>query len=93
MKLEGMVSPPGTPLEIWNLLRHPNAGISRGHEGIKPASKDQHEGLIEAKAGLLSRQYSARFSLLDNQSQLLIFTKKLQDPPSFSFRLFLHPLS
>ncbi len=73
MKLEGIVSPPGRPPQIWNLLLNPNTEISRGYEGIKPVSKDQHDSPIKAKAGSLSSPCSARFSLLDHRSQLLNF--------------------
>ncbi len=67
MKLNGQLILPASPEQLWNLLLDPQvlAEILPDCQELTSSQPDHYEGLIAAKIGPISSQYTARFVITD----------------------------
>ncbi len=67
MKIEGILSVSATPEQLWGLLNDPEflKEVMPGCKELKETGEDEFTGIIEAKVGAISSQYTAKFSIQD----------------------------
>ncbi|MFQ5772675.1 MAG: CoxG family protein [bacterium] len=67
MKIEGELILSASADKIWEMLQDPAflAEILPGCKELKPSGKDQFKGILEAKVGPISSQYTTQFSIHD----------------------------
>ncbi len=67
MKIEGSETLPGTPEQVWDLMLDPDilASAMPGCKELRRVGEDEYEGIIEAKIGPVSSQYTTKFKITD----------------------------
>lgn len=69
MKIEGQIAVATTPKKLWDLLQDPEflQEVMPGCKELKETEEDHFTGIIEARIGSISSQYSTKFSIYDKQ--------------------------
>lgn len=67
MKIEGSLPVSAPPKKLWDLLNDPEflKEVMPGCKELKETGEDEFTGIIEAKVGAISSQYTTKFSIQD----------------------------